>query len=35
MAYSALLVETVLIAIRAAMEQIGLARVPVTVVIFS
>ena len=35
MAYSALLIETVLIAIRAAMEQMGLTRVPVTVVIFS
>ena len=35
MAYSALLVETVLMAIRAAMEQMGLARVPFTVVIFS
>jgi len=35
MAYSALLVETVLMAIHAAMEQMGLARVPFTVVIFS
>jgi hypothetical protein len=35
MAYSALLVETVLMAIRAAMEQTGFARAPITVAILS
>ena len=34
-AYSALLVETVLMAVRAAMEQMGLARAPITVAILA
>jgi hypothetical protein len=35
MAYTALLVQTMLMAIRVAMEQMGLARAPITVAILS
>ena len=34
-AYSALLVETVLMGVRVAMEQMGLARAPITVAILA